>query len=87
MADAVGFVETLGIVAAMEAADAALKAAGVSLIDFKKVGSGLISVVVTGEVASVKSAVEAAALAAAKVGQVKNVNVIPRPDFGLKDFL
>ncbi|MCL2330393.1 MAG: BMC domain-containing protein [Phycisphaerae bacterium] len=76
---ALGMIETRGMVALVEAADAALKAANVEYKGWKQVGSGLVTVVVTGDVAAVKAAVDAGAAAAAKVGEVVSVNVIARP--------
>jgi len=80
MSMAMGFVETRGIVAAIEAADAMVKAANVIISEFRLVGSGLVSVVVSGEVAAVQAAVEAGGNAAALVGEINSVNVIPSPD-------
>jgi len=76
---AIGMIETKGLVAAIEGADAAMKAANVTYAGQAKVGSGLVSVTFTGDVAAVKAAVDAGAEAAGKVGQVVSVNVIARP--------
>lgn len=76
---AVGIIETRGFIPAIEAADVMLKAAHVSLAGMKKVGSGLISVVVRGDVGAVQAATEAGAQAAEAVGILKSVHVIPRP--------
>lgn len=76
---ALGMVETRGLVALFEATDAMLKAANVELLGWRKVGSGLVTAFVTGEVAAVKSATAAGEAAAAKVGEVVAVHVIPRP--------
>jgi ethanolamine utilization protein EutM len=76
---ALGFIETKGFVAAVEAADSALKAANVSLVGQKRVGSGLVAVILTGDVAAVKAAVEAGAESAAAIGQVVAVQVIASP--------
>jgi len=76
---AIGMIETKGLIAIIEAADAALKAANVKYVGQSKVGSGLVSVTFTGDVAAVKAAVDAGAEAASKVGQVVSVNVIARP--------
>ena len=76
---ALGLIETRGMVALVEATDAALKAANVEYKGWKQVGSGLVTVVVTGDVAAVKAAVDAGAAAAAKVGEVVSVDVIARP--------
>ncbi len=72
-------IETKGMVAQFEATDAMLKAANVELIGWEKVGSGYVSVVVRGDVAAVKAAVEAGATAATSIGEVVAVHVIPRP--------
>ncbi len=76
---AIGLIETRGMVALVEATDAALKAANVTYGGWKQVGSGLVSVVLEGDVAAVKAAVDAGAAAAAKVGEVISVDVIARP--------
>ncbi|XHR27435.1 MAG: BMC domain-containing protein [Chthoniobacteraceae bacterium] len=76
---ALGTIETKGLVAQFEATDAALKAANVELVGWEKVGSGHVSVFFRGDVAAVKAAVEAGALAAASLGEVIAVHVIPRP--------
>ncbi len=76
---ALGMIETKGLVTAMVAADSALKAANVTMLGWKKVGSGLVSVFFAGDVASVKAAVDAAASAGAQVGEVIAVDVIARP--------
>jgi len=73
-------VETRGLLAATQAADAMLKAANVEFVGYKKVGSGLCSVFVRGDVAAVKAAAEAGAAAAKQVGEVVSIHVIPRPD-------
>ncbi len=77
---ALGMIETRGVVAAIEAADAMVKAASVRLMDKVRVGGGLVSVRVRGETGAVKAATEAGAAAAAKVGELVSVHVIPRPD-------
>lgn len=76
---ALGFIETRGMVALVEAADAALKAANVTYRGWKQVGSGLVTVVLEGDVAAVKAAIDAGAAGAARVGEVVSVNVIARP--------
>ncbi len=76
---ALGMIETKGLVAQFEATDAMLKAANVDLVGWEKVGSGHVAVFVRGEVAAVKAAVEAGATAAASIGEVIAVHVIPRP--------
>ncbi|MGK9367677.1 BMC domain-containing protein [Melioribacter sp. Ez-97] len=77
---ALGLIETRGLVAAIEAADAMLKAANVKLLRKEKVKAGLVTVEIIGEVAAVKSAVDAGAAAAQRVGELVSVHVIPRPD-------
>jgi ethanolamine utilization protein EutM len=81
---AIGMVETKGLVTLMEASDAMLKAANVTMLGWDKVGSGLVTTFVTGDVAAVKAAVDAGAAAAGRVGQVLGVHVIPRPHDELK---
>jgi ethanolamine utilization protein EutM len=76
---ALGMIETVGLVTLMEATDAALKAADVTLSGWEKIGSGIVTGFFHGDVAAVKAAVEAGAEAAAQVGTVKSVQVIPRP--------
>ncbi len=76
---ALGMIETRGLVALFEATDAMLKAASVELLGWRKVGSGLVTAFVAGDVAAVKSAVIAGEAAAAKVGELVAVHVIPRP--------
>ena len=76
---ALGMVETKGLVGSIEAADAMVKAANVSLIGKVHVGGGLVTVMVRGEVGAVKAATDAGAAAAAKVGELVSVHVIPRP--------
>jgi len=76
---ALGMVETRGLVAAIEAADAMLKAANVVLVGTEKIGSGLVSVMVRGDVGAVKAAVEAGQAAASRLGEIIAVHVIPRP--------
>ncbi len=77
--EALGMVETRGLVAAIEAADAMVKAANVALIGTEKIGSGLVSVMVRGDVGAVKAATEAGGAAAARLGEVVATHVIPRP--------
>jgi ethanolamine utilization protein EutM len=76
---AIGMVETKGLVALIEATDAMTKAANVTMIGWDKVGSGMVTGFVTGDVAAVKAAVDAGAAAAGKIGEVIGVHVIPRP--------
>ncbi len=79
MKEAIGMIETRSLVAAIEAADTMVKAANVKIIDFQIVGSGLVSVTVSGDVGAVNAAVESGRERAAKVAEVVSVNVIPRP--------
>lgn len=76
---AIGMIECKGLISLMEAADAALKSADVSMTGWEKIGSGLVTGFFTGDVAAVKAAVEAGADAAGQVGEVVAVQVIPRP--------
>jgi ethanolamine utilization protein EutM len=76
---ALGMVETRGLVALFEAMDAMLKAANVESLGWRKIGKGMVTAFVIGDVAAVKSAVSAAESAAGKVGEVVGVHVIPRP--------
>ena len=76
---AIGLVETRGLTASIEAADAMLKAADVELIGTEKIGSGLVTVIVTGEVGAVKAATESGQEAASRLGELVAVHVIPRP--------
>ena len=76
---ALGMVETRGLVGSIEAADAMVKAANVTLIGKEHVGGGLVTVMVRGDVGAVKAATDAGAAAASRVGELKSVHVIPRP--------
>jgi ethanolamine utilization protein EutM len=80
---AIGMIETKGLCALMEAADCALKAANVQLVGWEKIGSGYVTAIFRGDVAAVKAATDAGAAAAAQVGSVISVQVIPRPHEGL----
>ena len=75
----IGLIETRGLTASIEAADAMLKAADVELLGTEKIGSGLVTVMVTGEVGAVKAATEAGQEAASRIGDLVAVHVIPRP--------
>jgi ethanolamine utilization protein EutM len=79
MMEALGMIETKGFVTLVEATDAALKAANVQFLGWDKVGSGLVSAFVTGDVAAVKAATDAGAAAGGRIGEVVSVQVIPRP--------
>ena len=77
--EALGMIETKGLVGSIEAADAMLKAANVQLVGTEKIGSGLVSVMVRGDVGAVKSAVESGTAAAQRLGEIIATHVIPRP--------
>lgn len=76
---AVGIIETKGLVSLIEASDAALKAADISMLGWSKVGGGLVTGFYTGDVAAVKAGIDAGAEAASQVGEVTSTQVIPRP--------
>ena len=84
---ALGMIETKGLVAAIEASDAMVKAANVTLIGKEHVGGGLVTVMVRGDVGAVKAAVDAGACAAEKVGEVVSQHVIPRPHTDVEKIL
>ena len=84
---ALGMIETRGLVAAVEAADAMLKAANVELVGTEKIGSGLVSVMVRGDVGAVKAAVEAGSSSAERLGEVIATHVIPRPHADVEKIL
>ncbi len=84
---ALGMIEVYGRIGAIEGLDSALKAANVSLVNVVKVGGGLTSVFVEGDVGAVKAAIDAAAAAAEKVGDLRSVHVIPRPDKSVRAML
>src|SRR5438132_8390489 len=77
--EALGMIETKGLTALIEASDAMLKAANVTLLGWQKIGSGLVTAFVVGDVAAVKAAVDAGSSAAGRIGEVVGVQVIPRP--------
>src|SRR5258707_15450797 len=85
--EALGMIETKGLTALVEASDAMLKAANVTLIGWQKIGSGLVTALVVGDVAAVKAAVDAGSAAAGRVGEVIGVQVIPRPHEDLRTIL
>lgn len=87
MGDALGMIETRGLVAMIEAADAMVKAAKVTLVGWEKIGSGYVTILCRGDVAAVKSATDAGAAAARRVGELISVHVIPRPHSSLEDVL
>jgi len=82
-----GFIETRGLVAAIEAADAMLKAANVTFVGKKLIGGGLVTVIIEGDVGAVTAATDAGAAAAKKVGELVSVHVIARPDIGVDEIL
>lgn len=85
--EALGLIETKGLVPAIEAADAMVKAANVALIGYEKVGSGLVTVMVRGDVGAVKAATDAGAASATRVGELLAVHVIPRPHTDVEKIL
>ena len=85
--NALGMIETKGLVGAVEAADAMVKAANVTLIGRVQVGGGLVTVMVRGDVGAVKAATDAGSAAAQKVGELVSVHVIPRPHSEVELFL
>jgi microcompartment protein CcmL/EutN len=87
MQEAIGMIECRGLVAMIEAADAAVKSANVQLVGYEKIDAGLVTAIVRGEVAAVKSAVDAGAAAGRKVGEVVATHVIPRPHTDVDDAL
>ena len=85
--EALGMIETKGFVPLVEATDAMIKAANVEFLGWDKVGSGLVTAFVTGDVAAVKAATDAGANAAGRIGEVTSVQVIPRPHEDINDVL
>ena len=85
--EALGLVETRGLIGSVEAADAMVKAANVSLIGKEFIGAGYVTVMVRGDVGAVKAATDAGAAAARRVGELISVHVIPRPHSNLEDVL
>lgn len=85
--EALGMIETRGLVAAIEAADAMCKAANVVLVGTEKIGSGLVTIMVRGDVGAVKSAVEAGASSAGRLGELVSTHVIPRPHADVESIL
>lgn len=79
MQEALGIVETVGLATAVQAADAAVKAANVRILNHSKIGAGQVSVFIRGDVAAVKAAVDSAVAAAGQIGKVVGSTVIPRP--------
>lgn len=87
MGEALGMIETKGLVGAIEAADAMTKSANVTLMGYEKIGSGLVTVMVRGDVGAVKAAVDAGACAAEKVGEIVAQHVIPCPHTDVEKIL
>ncbi|MBM3465885.1 MAG: ethanolamine utilization microcompartment protein EutM [Armatimonadetes bacterium] len=85
--EALGMIETRGLIAMIEASDAMVKAANVKLIGYEKIGAGMVTALVRGDVAAVRAATDAGAAAARKVGELVAVHVIPRPHRDLDDVL
>jgi ethanolamine utilization protein EutM len=85
MGEALGMIETRGMVALIEASDAMVKSANVTLVGWEKIGSGYVTVLCRGDVAAVKAATDAGAAAARRVGELIAVHVIPRPHGNLSD--
>ena len=83
--DALGLIECRGLVAMIEAADAAVKAANVTLVGWEKIDAGLVTAIVRGEVGAVKAAVDAGAAAGRRVGEVVSTHIIPRPHSNIDD--
>ena len=85
--EALGIIETKGLTAAIEAADAMLKAANVEIVGTEKIGSGLVAILVRGDVGAVKAATEVGAEAAQRLGELVAVHVIPRPHSDIEKML
>ncbi len=85
--EALGMIETRGLVALIEAADAMAKAADVKLVKYEKIGGGYVTVLCRGDVAAVKAAIDAGAAAAERIGEVVSTHVIPRPHSDVDEFL
>ncbi len=85
--ESLGMVETRGLIGAIEAADAMVKSANVNLVGYEKIGSGLVTVMVRGDVGAVKAATDSGAAAAQKVGELVSVHVIPRPHVDVEKIL
>ncbi len=87
MQEALGMIETRGLTSLIEASDAMVKAANVTLVGWEKIGSGYVTAFVRGDVAAVKAATDAGAAAAKKIGELVSVHVIPRPHSNLDDIM
>ncbi len=84
---ALGLIETIGLAAGIEAADSMVKAANVEIVTRQQVGGGLVAILVRGDTGAVKAAIDAATIAASKVGRVVSAHMIPRPDPGIESIL
>jgi ethanolamine utilization protein EutM len=84
---ALGMIETRGLVACIEAADAMIKASNITLLDLRAIGAGFMTVMVRGDVGAVRTAIEAGALAARRLGEVVSVRILPSPHLDLEDLL
>ena len=87
MGEALGMIETRGLIGMIEASDAMVKAAKVTLVAYEKIGSGYVTALIRGDVAAVKAATDAGATAARRVGELVSVHVIPHPHAQLEDVL
>jgi len=87
MGEALGMIETRGFVGMVEASDAMVKAAKVTLVHYEKVGGGYVAALVRGDVAAVRAAVDAGSAAASKIGELISTHVIPQPHLSLEDVL
>ena len=87
LGEALGMIETRGLIAMIEASDAMVKAAKVTLVGYEKIGAGYVTALVRGDVAACKAATDAGAAAARRVGELISVHVIPRPHTSLEDRL
>ena len=85
--EALGMIETRGLIAMIEASDAMVKAANVTLVGYEKIGAGFVTAIVRGDVAAVKAATDAGAAAARRVGELVSVHVIPRPHHNVDDVM
>ncbi len=85
MSEAIGMIETKGLVSQIEASDAMLKAANVSLVKQVQIGGGLVTTIIRGDVGSVRAAVDAGATAASQSGELISAHLIPRPDSAVLD--
>ena len=85
MNEAIGLIETKGLIAQIEAADAMLKAANVNLVKQVQIGGAYVTIIIRGDVGSVRAAVDAGASAASKVGELVSAHIIPRPAAGLME--